>query len=671
MPLELQSRYVWLKEQIALNDQAYYLHDSPLIPDVEYDKLYRELLSIEETHPEWITQDSPSQRVSGEASSAFSPVKHGVPMLSLNNALEEDEAIAFDRRCREGLGSENIEYNCELKFDGLAVSLIYKHGLLVQASTRGDGTIGEDVTANVRTIRSIPLRLQGKDIPELIEVRGEVFMRHEDFSAINDQAISSGGKVFANPRNAAAGSLRQLNPSITAQRPLSFFSYGIGQLIPVSWLPETHSQLMEKYLSMGLPVCEERVVASGVKGILDFFKSIGLKRDSLAYDIDGVVYKVNSFIEQNELGYVSRAPRFAIAHKFPAQEALTTVIGIDVQVGRTGAITPVARLKPVSVGGVTVTNATLHNEDEIRRKDVRVGDTVSVRRAGDVIPEVVGVILDKRPNNSIEFHMPNKCPVCASHIEKIEGEAIARCSGGLFCPAQRKQALIHFAQRRAMDIEGLGDKVVDQLVEQNLVNNLADLYQLNLELLVQLDRMAEKSALNLLSAIEKSKQISLPRFIYGLGIRHVGEATAKDLAKTFKDINALIKSNEEELLKVNDIGPVVAKSILSFMSEPHNQEVIAKLLQLGVTPFVENSEDLISSMKLSGKTFVLTGTLPTLTRDTAKDLLEKAGAKVANSVSAKTSFVVAGSDAGSKLEKALALGIKVLDEDQLMLMLNS
>lgn len=671
MSLELESRYAWLKEQIALNDHAYYTNDSPIIPDIEYDKLFKELLLIETTHPEWVTEDSPSQRVSGLASNTFNPVKHGIPMLSLNNALEEEEAIAFDKRCREGLSKAEVEYNCELKFDGLAISLVYKNGVLIQASTRGDGSVGEDVTANVKTIRSIPLKLLGSNPPELIEVRGEVFMKHEDFFSINKSALISGAKVFANPRNAAAGSLRQLNPNITAQRPLSFYAYGIGQITPQEWLPTTHSLLMKKYQDLGLPVCDERAVVLGSIGFLEFFNSIGLKRDSLPYDIDGVVYKVNDFNEQKELGFVSRAPRFAIAHKFPAQEALTTIIGIDVQVGRTGAITPVARLMPVSVGGVTVTNATLHNEDEIRRKDVRIGDTVSVRRAGDVIPEVVSIILDKRPIDAIEFKMPSNCPICNSHIEKIEGEAIARCSGGLFCPAQRKQALIHFAQRRAMDIEGLGDKVVDQLVDRNLVNTPADLYKLSVQNLIELDRMGEKSALNLISAIEKSKDVTLARLIYSLGIRHVGEATAKDLAKYFREIHLVIGATEIELLKVNDVGPIVASSIISFMSESHNRDVIESLLSAGVVPQIEQIDETLNSAKLMGMTFVLTGTLPTLSRDSAKELLEKAGAKVVGSVSAKTNYVVAGLDAGSKLEKAIQLGIEVLDEDQMLNLLNS
>ena len=671
MSSDLAVRYAWLKEQIALNDHAYYINDSPLIPDIEYDKLYRELLSIEETHSEWVTPDSPSQRVSGSASNTFNPVTHGIPMLSLNNALDDEEAIAFDRRCREGLNKADIEYSCELKFDGLAISLIYRNGVLERASTRGDGAVGEDVTANVRTIRAIPLKLLGKDVPELIEVRGEVFMRHQDFLSINEKAIASGSKIFANPRNAAAGSLRQLNPLITAQRPLSFYAYGIGEVLPSNWMPASHNLLMTKYQSLGLSVCDERAVVIGVEGLLGFFRSVGLKRDTLPYDIDGVVYKVNKYAEQIDLGFVSRAPRFAIAHKFPAQEALTKVLGIDVQVGRTGAITPVARLEPVSVGGVTVTNATLHNEDEIRRKDVRIGDTVVVRRAGDVIPEVVSVMLDLRPLNVIQFEMPTHCPICSSHIEKIEGEAIARCSGGLFCPAQRKQALIHFAQRRAMDIEGLGEKVVEQLVDLNIVHTPADLYKIKLETLISLDRMGEKSANNLLLAINNSKQCTLPRLIYALGIRHVGEATAKDLAKYFKNIEAFTLSTEEDLLKINDVGPTVAASIMSFMAESHNRDVINQLVSLGVLPRVESIDESVNSLKLAGKTFVLTGTLPSLSRESAKEMLENQGAKVAGSVSSKTSYVVAGSDAGSKLEKALELGIEVLDEAQMVALLNS
>lgn len=656
-------RYRYLQTELARLEHAYYVLDQPLVPDAEYDRLYRELLDLEQKHPDWISADSLSQRVGGTPLKVFNEVKHAVPMLSLNNAFEESELINFDRRCRDGLGLESVNYACELKFDGLAISLRYEHGVLVQAATRGDGASGEDVTVNIRTIRAIPLRLTGKKIPDVLEVRGEVFMHRDDFEKMNKYVATLGEKEFANPRNAAAGSLRQLDSKITAKRPLSFFAYGLGAFEPINWLPKTHSQLLDHYVELGLPVCQERRVVSSVEGLNQFYQEIGRKRNQLPYEIDGVVYKVNSFSQQNTLGFVSRAPRFAIAHKYPAQEEITTVLGIDVQVGRTGAITPVARLSPVLVGGVTVTNATLHNEDEVRRKDVRVGDTVVVRRAGDVIPEVVSVVLDRRPQHTQPFEIPSRCPICDSHIERLVDEAIARCSGGLFCAAQRKQALLHFAHRRAMDIEGLGDKIVDQLVDLNLVRTPADLYRLGFSALANLERMGDKSADNLIRSIAQSKSTSLPRFIFGLGIRHVGESTAKDLAKYFGTMQALMDAQMEDLLTVNDVGPVVANSIISFMSESHNREVIEQLLASGIEFQVEEQ---IASVDLSGKTFVLTGTLPTMSRDQAKALLEAAGAKVAGSVSQKTSYVVAGSDAGSKLEKANELGIPILDEDALM-----
>ena len=656
-------RYRYLQTELARLEHAYYVLDQPLVPDAEYDRLYREFLDLEQKHPDWISADSLSQRVGGTPLKVFNEVKHAVPMLSLNNAFEESELINFDRRCRDGLGLESVNYACELKFDGLAISLRYEHGVLVQAATRGDGASGEDVTVNIRTIRAIPLRLTGKKIPDVLEVRGEVFMHRDDFEKMNKYAATLGEKEFANPRNAAAGSLRQLDSKITAKRPLSFFAYGLGAFEPINWLPKTHSQLLDHYVELGLPVCQERRVVSSVDGLNQFYQEIGRKRNQLPYEIDGVVYKVNSFSQQNTLGFVSRAPRFAIAHKYPAQEEITTVLGIDVQVGRTGAITPVARLSPVLVGGVTVTNATLHNEDEVRRKDVRVGDTVVVRRAGDVIPEVVSVVLDRRPQHTQPFEIPSRCPICDSHIERLVDEAIARCSGGLFCAAQRKQALLHFAHRRAMDIEGLGDKIVDQLVDLNLVRTPADLYRLGFSALANLERMGDKSADNLIRSIAQSKSTSLPRFIFGLGIRHVGESTAKDLAKYFGTMQALMDAQMEDLLTVNDVGPVVANSIISFMSESHNREVIEQLLASGIEFQVEEQ---IASVDLSGKTFVLTGTLPTMSRDQAKALLEAAGAKVAGSVSQKTSYVVAGSDAGSKLEKANELGIPILDEDALM-----
>jgi DNA ligase (NAD+) len=682
----LQTRYTWLKSELAKHDQAYYLDDSPQIPDAEYDHLYRELLEIERLHPTWVTFDSPSQKVSGYANEVFSPVIHGTPMLSLNNALTEDEAIAFDKRCQEGLDTSQIEYACELKFDGLAISILYENGRLIRAATRGDGTTGENVTDNIKTITSIPKQLVGLNVPTRIEIRGEVYMRHDDFYQLNQLQKKLGAKEFANPRNAAAGSLRQLDPKVTASRKLSFFAYGIGELLPLNWLPEQHSQLINLYQQMGIPVCEERSLASSANELMSFFNQIALKRTSLPYDIDGVVYKVNQYSQQNQLGFVSRAPRFAIAHKFPPQEAFTTVLAIEVQVGRTGAITPVARLHPVLVGGVTVTNATLHNQDEISRKDVRIGDHVIVRRAGDVIPEIVSVDLSQRPLDTQPYLMPVTCPICNSHIEKIAGEAIARCSGGLFCPAQRKQAIIHFAHRRAMNIDGLGEKIVDKLVDEKIISNPADLYKLqhSLNKLVQLfyvnandpakqkkgqDLTEGKQIQNLLSAIEGSKSVSLARFIFGLGIRHVGETTAKDLAKSFRNIESLMDASIEELLKVRDVGPVVAESIISFMSESHNREVIEQLLASGLNP-QEQSEVIIQS-PFQDKTVVITGTLPTMSRDEAKLLLEKYGAKVSSAVSSKTSYLLAGSDAGSKLDKANALKVQVIDETTMLAMLES
>ena len=662
-PMNLADRYAFLQKELARLEHAYYVLDTPLLPDSEYDRLYRELLEIEAAHPQWVTAESLSQRVGGAALKEFDSVEHVVPMLSLNNAFEDAELIAFDRRCREGLEVKQVNYAGELKFDGLAISLRYENGSLVRAATRGDGASGEDVTANIKTVRAIPLRLLGKNIPAVLEVRGEVFMYLDDFQKMNQLAAAQGEKEFANPRNAAAGSLRQLDSKITAKRPLSFFAYGLGALEPQGWLPATHEELLNRYAELGLPVCSERKVLRSVEEMLAFYHEIEVKRDALPYDIDGIVYKVNSIAEQNALGFVSRAPRFALAHKFPAQEALTTVLGIDVQVGRTGAITPVARLAPVEVGGVTVTNATLHNEDEVKRKDVRVGDTVSVRRAGDVIPEVVSVIHERRPKGTTQFVMPTRCPVCDSHIERLADEAVARCSGGLFCGAQRKQALIHFAHRRALDIEGLGEKIVDQLVDQNLVRTPADLYRLGFSALANLERMGEKSADNLIQAINQSQSTTLARFIFALGIRHVGETTAKDLANHYQSMHALMDAGLEDLLTVKDVGPVVADSIVSFMAEAHNREVIEQLLASGMQLSVEKK---VISAAVAGKTFVLTGTFPTLSRDEAKDLLERAGAKVAGSVSKKTDYVVAGADAGSKLTKAEELGIAVIDEQAML-----
>lgn len=656
-------RAAWLRAELDRANYQYYVLDQPELPDAEYDRLFLELQGIESEHPDLITPESPTQRVGGQASSGFASVHHAVPMLSLNNGFTDEDIVAFDKRVGEVLGGESVEYACELKFDGLAIALRYENGRLVQAATRGDGATGEDVTQNVRTIRSIPLKLKGEHPPRLVEVRGEVLMFKRDFERLNVRQREAAQREFANPRNAAAGSLRQLDPKITAHRPLSFFSYGIGELDGVE-MPATHSALLDWYGELGLPVCAERATVHGAQGLLEFFRRIGGKRKSLPYEIDGVVYKVNRRDEQDRLGFVSRAPRFALAHKFPAEEAMTELLDIYVNVGRTGAITPVARLKPVFVGGVTVTNATLHNEDEVRRKDARSGDTVIVRRAGDVIPELVSVILERRPDNAREFVMPTQCPVCGSRIERLPDEAVARCTGGLFCPAQRKQAIWHFAQRRALDIDGLGEKIIDQLVDQQLVRTPADLFNLGFATLAQLERFAEKSAQNLLDSLEKAKHTTLARFIYGLGIRHVGESTAKDLARHFGSLDPLMNASLDELLEVNDVGPVVAESVHQFFAEEHNRTVIEQLRAPGKVSWPEGPPAPRAPQGvLAGKTVVLTGTLTTYSREEAKELLEAAGAKVSGSVSKKTDYVVAGTEAGSKLAKAEELGIPVLDED--------
>ncbi|WP_323072264.1 NAD-dependent DNA ligase LigA [Mycetohabitans endofungorum] len=655
-------RAAWLRTEIDRANHAYYVLDRPELPDAEYDKLFKELEQIEADHPDLITPDSPTQRVGGAVAEGFAPIVHDVPMLSLNNGFEDSDVDAFDKRVSDGLQHGDVEYACELKFDGLAISLRYENGRFVQASTRGDGTTGEDVTANVRTIRSLPLTLNGDAVPKVIDVRGEVLMFKRDFERLNKRQREAGQREFANPRNAAAGSLRQLDSRITAKRPLSFFAYGIGVLDGVP-MPDTHSALLDWYVSMGLPVNQERAVVRGAAGLLAFFRDVGARRASLPYDIDGVVYKVNRRDEQDRLGFVSRAPRFALAHKFPAEEALTRLLAIEVQVGRTGAITPVARLEPVFVGGATVTNATLHNEDEVRRKDILIGDTVIVRRAGDVIPEVMGAIKERRPADARPFAMPTHCPVCGSAIERLPDEAIARCAGGLVCAAQRKQALWHFAQRRALDIDGLGEKIIDQLVEQGLTRTPADLFNLGFATVAQLDRFADKSAQNLIDSLERARHTTLPRFIYALGIRHVGEATAKDLARHFGSLDALMDASEEALLEVNDVGPVVAEAIRHFFSEPHNRMVIEQLRAAGVQWPEGPPAPRKPAGPLAGMTVVLTGTLPTLSREAAKEMLEAAGAKVAGSVSKKTNYMVAGTDAGNKLTKAEELGISIVDEE--------
>lgn len=663
-----QQRAAWLKDELSRHNHAYYVLDAPTIPDSEYDQLFRELVELEQAHPDLVTSDSPTQRVGGKPLPQFEQLQHAVPMLSLNNAFGDEEVVAFDRRVREGLQAEQIAYSAELKFDGLAINLRYEDGMLVQAATRGDGSTGENVTANIRTVRAIPLRLHGKNLPRVLDVRGEVLMYKADFARLNARQRDAGQKEFANPRNAAAGSLRQLDSRITAQRTLRFFAYGIGALEGMP-MPVSHSALLDWYLELGLPVCRERAVVQGAEGLLAFFHDIGGRRRELPYEIDGVVYKVDGLEQQQRLGFVARAPRFAIAHKFPAEEAMTLVQDIGVQVGRTGAITPVARLAPVFVGGVTVTNATLHNEDEVRRKDVKVGDTAIVRRAGDVIPEVVGIVPELRPQDARPFVMPAACPVCGSAIVRLEDEAIARCSGGwVKCAAQRKGGLQHFVSRRAIDVEGLGEQLIDQLVDRGIVTTAADLYKLGLTALAELDRMAEKSAQNVLKALEKSKSTSLARFIYALGIRHVGEATAKELARHFGKLDKLLDASEEQLLEVADIGPVVARSIRDFLADSLNRELIEQLRAAGLH-WDETEGTSAAPKPLAGRTFVLTGTLPTLTRDQAAQMIEAAGAKVAGSVSKKTSYVVAGEEAGSKLAKAQELGVPVLDEAGLLKLL--
>ncbi len=654
-----------LRREIEQHNHAYYTLDNPTVSDAEYDQLFRALQGLEAAHPELQTPDSPTLRVGGAPLKIFQEVAHQTAMLSLNNAFSETEVRAFDARIRETLGLDEIEYAVEPKFDGLAITLTYRDGIFVQGATRGDGTVGEDVTENLRTVRDIPLRLN-EAVSEL-EVRGEVLMFNDDFAALNVMQRNNGDKEFVNPRNAAAGALRQLDSRITAKRKLSFFAYGVGRCAGLS-VPTEHHQQMAMLEKLGVAVAKQRRVVCGVDGLLDFYQDIGALRADLPFAIDGVVYKVNDTVLQQQLGFVSRAPRFAIAHKFPAEEACTSLLAIDIQVGRTGALTPVARLAPVFVGGVTVTNATLHNEDEIRRKDVRIGDTVVVRRAGDVIPEVARVMLEHRPANASEFVMPSVCPVCGSHVAKADDEAVSRCTGGLFCPAQKKQALLHFASRRALNVEGLGDKLVEQLVDANLLATPADLYRLSLPVLMQLERMGEKSALNVLAAIEHSKHTSLARFIYALGIRNVGETTAKDLAKHYGNLAQLLAADEASLLAVREVGPIVAQSLCAFLHEPHNLAVIAQLRAAGVS-WTEVAMQAATVLPLTGKTFVLTGTLPTLSREAVKEKLEALGAKVSGSVSKKTTYVVAGSEAGSKLDKAQELGIAVLDEAQLLALL--
>ncbi|MGL6020479.1 MAG: NAD-dependent DNA ligase LigA [Gibbsiella quercinecans] len=661
-----------LRTALRHHEYQYHVLDAPEIPDAEYDRLMRELRALEEAHPELITPDSPTQRVGAAPLSAFEQVRHEIPMLSLDNVFDEDSYLAFYKRVQDRLkSSEPLTFCCELKLDGLAVSLLYEDGVLVRAATRGDGTTGENITANVRTIRAIPLRLSGANIPRRLEVRGEVFMPQAGFEKMNEEARRKDGKVFANPRNAAAGSLRQLDPRITATRPLTFFCYGVG-LLEGGELPRSHWQRLMQFKAWGLPVSDRVKLCTGSDEVLAFYHQVEQTRADLGFDIDGVVVKIDDIDLQEQLGFVARAPRWATAYKFPAQEQITIVRDVEFQVGRTGAVTPVARLEPVLVAGVTVSNATLHNADEIERLGLRIGDTVIVRRAGDVIPQVVGVLEDRRPQDARDIVFPQHCPVCGSDVERVEGEAVARCTGGLICAAQRKEALKHFVSRRAMDVDGMGDKIIEQLVEKEYVKTPADLFRLSAGILTGLDRMGPKSALNLVNALEKAKQTTFARFLYALGIREVGEATAANLAAHFGELEKLRAADEEALKQVADVGEVVAKHVVNFFAEAHNQQVIDELLspEIGINwpmPAVVVSEEIDSPF--AGKTIVLTGSLNLLSRDEAKDRLAALGAKVSGSVSKKTDLVIAGEAAGSKLAKAQELGIAVIDEAEMLRLL--
>ena len=655
---EIINRVNELRELINQNNYQYYVKDEPVIPDAEYDRLMQELIAIENEFPELIINASPTQRVGVAPLDSFPEIKHEAPMLSLGNAFDEDEMTAFDRRIREKLEVDSIEYVAETKLDGLAISILYEDGQFIRAATRGDGTTGEDVTLNVKTIKSIPLTLLDEKYPKRIEIRGEVFMTHGGFKELNDKQKEKGEKLFVNPRNAAAGSLRQLDSRITSQRHLSFFAYGVG-IVEGGMMPESHAELLSRLKTWGVPVSPETKVMVKLAACFEFYKSIASRRSSLGYDIDGVVFKVNRLAQQDIMGTVSRAPRWAIAYKFPPEEELTEILDIEIQVGRTGALTPVARLKPVFVGGVTVTNATLHNEDELKRKDVRIGDTVIVRRAGDVIPEVLKVVMERRLKNAKMFKMPSNCPICGSDVEREEGEAVIRCSGGLYCSAQQTQAIIHFASRRAMNIDGLGDKLIEQLVEKKLIFNVSDLYMLTQEQLAELERMAEKSATNIIAALNNSKETTLDRFLYALGIREVGDATARSLANHFGNLSAIQSASQDTLEKVDDVGPIVARHIVTFFLQSHNREVIKDLLKAGIDwPDIK----IRTEQPLKGKSFVITGALETMKRDEAKQRLLELGAKVSGSVSKKTDYVIAGSEPGSKAEKARQLDVEILDE---------
>ena len=665
VPPDITARKDELCDLINKFNYQYHTIDNPEVSDSEYDRLFRELKQIENNYPALLTLDSPTQRVGGQVLDKFSQVSHSLPMLSLDNMFNEADLKAFDKRVKDWLNSENTPtYVAEPKLDGLAISLRYEQGILVQAATRGDGSVGEDVTVNTRTISSIPLKLIGSGIPEVIEIRGEIFIPKLGFESLNKQQIADGKKPFVNPRNAAAGSLRQLDSRITANRPLEIYCYGLGEIKGLAEMPESHSAAMSMIEKWGCRISPELQKVSSIKACEAYIKQIGERRDTLAYDIDGVVFKVDDLYLQQRLGFVSRAPRWAIAHKFPAQQEMTTVEGIEIQVGRTGALTPVARLNPVFVGGVTVSNATLHNQDEIDRKDIRISDTVIVRRAGDVIPEVVQVVLSKRQEQSKPFILPSRCPICDSEAERLEGEVILRCTAGLYCPAQRKEAIKHFVSRKAIDVDGMGDKIIEQLVDKGLVDDPADLFTLKIGQLSALERMGDKSAENIINAIDLAKKTKFSSFLYSLGIREVGETTARSLAKHFLTLDALKEADEEVLIGIEDVGPIVAHSIVTFFHQPHNQEVIERLLMAGLEWPKEQQQ--LTNTVLSGKIVVLTGTLEELSRSEAKEKLLALGAKVAGSVSKNTDFVVAGRDAGSKLTKAEGLGVKVVDESTLI-----
>ncbi|WOX05329.1 NAD-dependent DNA ligase LigA [Microbulbifer pacificus] len=669
IPPETQQRALELHDILNRANYQYYVLDAPELPDAEYDRCLRELQALEKEYPQLISSDSPTQRVGAEPLAAFTQIRHEMPMLSLDNAFSDEELEDFDRRIRDRLNSSDpVEYACEPKLDGIAVSLLYRDGILERAATRGDGTVGEDITQNVRTIYSVPLKLLADDVPAVLEVRGEIYMPKAGFAALNEKAQKAGEKGFVNPRNAAAGSLRQLDSRITAQRPLELCVYSVG-LVQGGDLPERHTEILEQLNRWGFRINSEMAVAENIQACIDYYRRLGEKRTQLAYDIDGIVFKVNSIALQKRLGFVARAPRWATAYKFPAQEEMTELLDVEFQVGRTGAVTPVARLQPVFVGGVTVSNATLHNRDEIERLGVKIGDTVIIRRAGDVIPQVVSVVDSRRPADAREIEFPSHCPVCDSPVEASPGEAVARCSGGLICSAQRKQAIKHFASRKAMDIDGLGDKLVEQLVDEGLLKSVSGLYHLSLEPLVTLERMGEKSAQNLLDALERSKATTLPKFLYALGIREVGEATARNLARHFGQLEKLMHADTEALQQVEDVGPVVAHYVAEFFEQPHNLEEVAALQQAGV--HWEDEVQELGAQPLAGQTWVLTGKLETLSRSEAKDYLQRLGAKVAGSVSANTHTVVAGPGAGSKLNKARELDLPVLDEEGLMAMLRT